>query len=83
MTEAHTIREELMQQIAAPVQWIRTIEYLANAGVTTFLEIGPGQALTGMVKRIVKGVTTLNVSNVTDIEKVVGTIREMGLVVEV
>ena len=83
LTEAHAIREELTQQVAAPVQWIRTIEYLVNAGVTTFLEIGPGQALTGMVKRIAKGVITLNVSNRTDIEKVVGTIREMGLVVEV
>jgi len=83
LLKAHDIREELTQQIAAPVQWIRTIEYLADAGVTTFLEIGPGQALTGMVKRIAKGVTTLNVSSVTDIEKVVGTIREMGLVVEV
>src|SRR5207248_10539372 len=83
LTEAQAIREELTQQIAAPVQWIRTIEYLVNAGVTTFLEIGPGQALTGMVKRIAKGVITLNVSNITEIEKVVGTIREMGLVVEV
>jgi [acyl-carrier-protein] S-malonyltransferase len=83
LIESHAIREELTQQIAAPVQWIRTIEYLADAGVTTFLEIGPGQALTGMVKRIVKGVTTLNVSSATDIEKAVDTIREMGLVVEV
>jgi len=83
LTEAHAIREELAGQIAAPVQWIRTIEYMADTGVTTFLEIGPGQALTGMVKRIVKGVTTLNVSNATDIEKTVGKIREMGLVVEV
>jgi [acyl-carrier-protein] S-malonyltransferase len=83
LTEANAIREELTQQIAAPVQWIRTIEYLVDAGVTTFLEIGPGQALTGMVKRIAKGVITLNVSSKTDIEKVVSTIREMGLVVEV
>ena len=83
LTEAHAIREELTQQIASPVQWIRTIEYLVDAGVTTFLEIGPGQALTGMVKRIAKGVVTLNVSSKTDIEKVVGTIREMGLVDEV
>jgi [acyl-carrier-protein] S-malonyltransferase len=83
LTGAQAIREELAQQIATPVQWIRTIEYLVDAGVTTFLEIGPGQALTGMVKRIAKGVTTLNVSSATDIEKVVGTIREMGLVVEV
>ena len=83
LIEQHAIREELTQQIAAPVQWIRTIEYLSGAGVTTFLEIGPGQALTGMVKRIAKGVTTLNVSSVTDIEKAVNTIREMGLVAEV
>ena len=82
LIEAQAIREELKQQIAAPVQWIRTIEYLAEAGITIFLEIGPGQALTGMVKRIAKGVTTLSVSSATDIEKVVGTIREMGLVVE-
>jgi [acyl-carrier-protein] S-malonyltransferase len=80
---AQAIRNELTQQIAAPVQWIQTIEYLVNAGVTVFIEIGPGQALSGMVKRIAKGVTTLNVSNTADIEKVIGTIREMGLAVEV
>lgn len=81
LTEAQALREELAQQIAAPVQWIRTIEYLEGAGVTTFLEIGPGQALTGMVKRIAKGVTTLNVSSAADIVKAAGAIREMGLVV--
>jgi [acyl-carrier-protein] S-malonyltransferase len=83
LTDTQAIRGELAQQIAAPVQWMRTIEYLITAGVTIFLEIGPGQALTGMVKRIAKGVTTLNVSSATDIEKTVGIIREMGLVVEV
>ncbi len=80
LTEASAIREELAQQIASSVQWIRTVEFMVEAGVTTFLEIGPGQALTGMVKRIAKGVTTLNVSSATDIVKVVGTIGEMGLV---
>jgi [acyl-carrier-protein] S-malonyltransferase len=83
LQEARAICEELAQQIAAPVQWIRTIEYLVEAGVTTFLEIGPGQALTGMVKRIAKGVTTLNASSAADIEKVIATLREMGLVVGV
>jgi [acyl-carrier-protein] S-malonyltransferase len=83
LTDSQSIREELAQQIAAPVQWIHTIEYLVAAGVTIFLEIGPGQALTGMVKRIAKGVTTLNVSSATDFEKTVGIIREMGLIVEI
>ena len=78
LTDAGAIREELTQQIASSVQWTRTIELLVSLGITTFLEIGPGQALTGMVKRIAKGTTTLNVSNVEDIQKVVGIIREMN-----
>ena len=78
LTDAQAIREELTQQIASPVQWTRTIKLLVSVGVTTFLEIGPGQALTGMVKRIAKGVTLLNVSSAADIEKVVGIVREMG-----
>src|SRR5579859_6264461 len=77
LTDAQALREELAQQIAYPVQWTRTIEYLVEEGVTIFIEIGPGQALTGMVKRITKGVTTLNVSSMADIEKAAASIREM------
>src|SRR5947209_8781431 len=58
LTEAQLIREELAQQIATPVEWTRSIEYLAGAGVTVFIEIGPGRALTGMGKRIVKNDAT-------------------------
>jgi [acyl-carrier-protein] S-malonyltransferase len=75
LTSADDIREELAQQIASPVQWIRTITYLAGAGVTTFVEIGPGQALTGMVKRIAKGATTINIGSAADLEKAVNTLR--------
>ena len=74
------IRQELTQQIASSVQWVRTIEYMVNAGVTVFIEIGPGQTLTGMVKRIAKGVTTLTIGNSAEIEKAVSLVREMGLV---
>ncbi len=83
LTEAQAIRAELAQQIASPVQWIRTIEYLAHVGVTIFLEIGPGQALTGMVKRIAKGATTINIGGMAEIEKAVSTMREIGLIPEV
>ncbi|GAC1358899.1 MAG: ACP S-malonyltransferase [Ktedonobacteraceae bacterium] len=74
------IRQELTQQIASSVQWVRTIEYMVNAGVTVFIEIGPGQTLTGMVKRIAKGVTTITISTNAEIEKAVSLVREMGLV---
>ncbi len=83
ITLAADIQNELPQQIASSVQWTRSIEYMANAGVTTFIEIGPGQALTGMVKRIAKGVTTLNIGNAAELEKVVGLVREMSLVRDV
>ena len=66
-----------------PVALQRVVEAAEIRSENVVLEIGPGQALTGMVKRIAKDVITLNVSNKTDIEKVVGTIREMGLVAEV
>ena len=79
LTEAHAIRKELEHQIANSVQWTRTIEYMTGAGVTVFIEIGPGQALTGMVKRIAKGATTFNIGNSSELEKVVTAVREKGL----
>ncbi len=78
LTRADDIREEMAQQIASPVQWIRTINYLTGTGITTFIEIGPGQALTGMVKRIAKGVTTINISSAADLENAVVAIREIN-----
>jgi [acyl-carrier-protein] S-malonyltransferase len=70
VTEAAALRAELARQIVSPVQWIKTIEFLAAQGVTTFVEIGPGQVLSGLVKRIVKGATTLNISAAADVERV-------------
>ena len=79
LTGASAIREEPEHQIANSVQWTRTIQYMSEAGVTVFIEIGPGQALTGMVKRIAKGATTFNIGNSSELEKVVTAVREKGL----
>jgi [acyl-carrier-protein] S-malonyltransferase len=70
LTDAEALRTELARQIVSPVQWVKTVEYLSAQGVTTFVEIGPGQVLSGLVKRIVKGVTTLNISAAADVESV-------------
>ncbi len=83
LSNVEAIQAELAQQIASPVQWTHTIEYLANAGVTVFIEIGPGQALTGMVKRIIKGVTAVSLSNMADIAKTTALLREKNLFHEV
>jgi [acyl-carrier-protein] S-malonyltransferase len=61
------LREELAQQIVSPVQWTRTVEYLANHGVETFVEIGAGQVLAGLIKRIVKGATIVSVGSSAEV----------------
>jgi [acyl-carrier-protein] S-malonyltransferase len=70
LTEAAALRTELARQIVSPVQWVKTIEFLSAQGISIFVEIGPGQVLSGLVKRIVKGATTLNISTAADVESV-------------
>lgn len=57
-SEPDAIKNALIRQLYCPVQWTRTIEYLRDAGVTRYLEIGPGKVLTGLVKRIDKSADT-------------------------
>lgn len=63
LTDAASIREELLYQLAHPVLWQRSVEEMARAGVATFVEIGPGRVLTALVKRIVPGAEPVNVDS--------------------
>ncbi len=50
-------------QLTSPVLWRHTLHSLADAGVTVFLELGPGTVLTGMAKRTIKGATSLSIGS--------------------
>ena len=52
ITTAEGCRAELVEHLTAGVDWIGAIETMASAGVTTFVEVGPGKVLTGLIKRI-------------------------------
>lgn len=58
-----SIRHELVDQVSRPVQWSRTVEFLDEQGVTTFIEFGPGRVLTAIIKRMLRKSTTINVND--------------------
>lgn len=57
------IRELLVAQVSAPVKWDASIREMIRLGVASFLEIGPGKVLSGLVKRIDKEVVTANIED--------------------
>lgn len=66
------VLKEIEQQISSPVYFHQTIKNMIKDGYTHFLEIGPGQVLTALVKKVSLDVVTANVSKVEDIEKIKG-----------
>ena len=60
---AAEMRQEILQQICGCVRWQSSIEYMIDAGVDTFIEIGPGQVLAGLIKRINNEVRVININN--------------------
>jgi len=65
------IRQALVAQVVSPVRFEDSIRYLLAQGFTRFIELGPGTALSGFVKRIEKTVTILNVADVPSLESTV------------
>ena len=72
LTTAESVKEELLRQLCNCVQWQRSIEYMVSDGVSTFIELGPGRVLAGLIKRIDKNVKILNIGDAD-------TIRNMGV----
>jgi [acyl-carrier-protein] S-malonyltransferase len=62
------VKEELLRQLCNCVQWQRSVEYMVGDGVSTFIEIGPGRVLAGLIKRIDRGVNIINIGDSEAVE---------------
>jgi [acyl-carrier-protein] S-malonyltransferase len=62
------IRSNLAKQITSPVQWVDSIEYMAAQGISDFIEIGPGNVLKGLVRKINRDLKVHNIRKPQDIE---------------
>jgi [acyl-carrier-protein] S-malonyltransferase len=56
-------REALIRQVSQPVRWLESVEFLAVHGVQSFVEIGPGRVLSGLVRQINRDASCVNVED--------------------
>ena len=63
---ADDIKKYLIQQIEKPVRWRESVNNMINLGVNSFIEMGPGKVLSGLVKRIDRNVKINQVNNLLD-----------------
>ncbi len=68
ITSVDDIRNELVNQVSKSVLWAQTVLNMREQGIDTFIEVGPGQALTGLIKRVRKDAEAFSVSDAAGIQ---------------
>lgn len=69
------IKDALFNQVNNSVKWEQSVRYMINQGVDTFIEIGSGKVLTGLVKKISGEVKVFNVENIESMEKTISELK--------
>jgi len=62
-TRAAALRAALIEQVTSPVRWVESVVRMKEMGAEVIVEVGPGRVLTGLTRRIVPGMPTLNVED--------------------
>lgn len=68
VTNAADARRLLVEQLTSPVRWTESVRTMVAQGVTSFVEVGPGSVLSGLVRRIEKGVPTRTIGTAAELE---------------
>lgn len=66
---AQTAKELLVKQVSNPVRWQQTVEKLLEDGVDTFIEVGAGKTLSGLIRKTIPGAAIFNVEKPEDLQK--------------
>jgi len=74
--KAAEARDALVRQVSSPVRWLESVELLIREGVDTFVEVGPGKVLTGLMRQINKEVRCFNVEDAASLK---GASASLGL----
>jgi [acyl-carrier-protein] S-malonyltransferase len=61
-------RDALVRQVSSPVRWQETMELLINEGVETFIEVGPGKVLSGLLRQLKRDARSLNVETAASLQ---------------
>jgi [acyl-carrier-protein] S-malonyltransferase len=69
LDDLDSIKSSLVRQLESPLLWEDSVRAIAGSGVDTFIEVGPGKVLSGLIKRIVPDVKVLNVEDMKSLEK--------------
>lgn len=72
------VKESLIRQVYSPVRWEECVLKLISLGVDTFVEVGPGKVLSGLIKKISRDVVILNVEDRSSLEKILALTREVS-----
>ena len=76
VVSAEEIRDALYEQTFSPVLWESSVLYMADYGVDTFLELGPGEVLCGLIKRCRKGMKQMAAGDPESLEAMSTALRE-------
>ena len=73
-SDPSVIKDAMLRQVTESVRWCDCVKTATGAGAKTFVEFGPGKVLSGLIRRIDKGVTTLNVQDVPSLDQTAQTL---------
>jgi [acyl-carrier-protein] S-malonyltransferase len=75
--DARSAIDALIRQVSAPVQWEAVVRRLASEGVTTYVEVGPGTVLSGLVRKIHKDANVLSFGVPQDLASIETAVRSL------